>query len=126
LDAEGAVKKISMTKLTRTDLNTFLRQTPVAIVHLDAEWDGYRFAVAEQIAQIESQFVGVASFGYMDVDEEQEYAREIDLRNTPACAYFKHGKLIAVVIGIGQDIAKNIEDIQKGGVPDTPNWMSRL
>lgn len=39
-----------MTKLTRADLNAFLHQTPVAVIHLDAEWDGYRFAVAKQIA----------------------------------------------------------------------------
>ena len=62
----------------------------------------------------------------MDVDEEQDYANEINLRKTPAWAYFKEGKLIAVVIGIGQDIARNMLIIQSGGVPDTSSWMSRF
>jgi hypothetical protein len=111
-------------KLTRVDLDAFLLQTPFTVIHLDAEWDGYRFAVATQIAKIESEFTGVASFGYMDVDDEQDYVREIDLRNTPACLYFKGKDLVAIVIGIGQDISANIQLIQNGGVPDCSNWMN--
>lgn len=113
-------------KLHRADLNGFLHQTPFAVIHLDAEWDGYRFAVAHQIEQIESDFAGVVSFGYMDVDDEQDFAREIGLRNIPACAYYKDGELQAVVIGVGQDVAKNIRLIQDGHVPDMSNWISRF
>jgi thioredoxin-like negative regulator of GroEL len=113
-------------KLTSADLDAFLLQPPCAVIHLDAEWDGYRFEVAKQISQIESSFAGIASFGYMDVDEEQDFAREIGLRNTPACAYYKDGQLAAVVIGIGQDVAKNIRLMQSGHVLDMSNWMSRF
>jgi thioredoxin-like negative regulator of GroEL len=113
-------------KLHRADLDGFLRQTPFAVIHLDAEWDGYRFAVAHQIEQIQSDFAGVASFGYMDVDDEPDFAREIGLRNTPACAYYKDGELQAVVIGMGQNVGENIRLMQGGHVPDMSNWMSRF
>lgn len=113
-------------KLSRSELDSFLEQTLYSVIHLDAEWDGYRLAVAHQISRIESSFKASVSFGYMDVDDEQEFAREIKLRNTPACAYYKGKELIATVIGIGQDISANLKLIQNGGVPDSSNWISRF
>src|SRR5688572_15373793 len=103
-----------MERLSKSGIAAFLARRPFSVVHIDADWDGHRKAVADRIGIIESQFAQSVSFGYVDCDQEGEYAREIDILNVPSVAYYRGTSLCAVVIGTQQDIAGNIERLMRG------------
>ena len=106
------------------DLSEFLKKCPFTVIHLDAIWDGYRGVVEKKIDLLIEKTLDT-SFGYIDIDDNQEYARSIDLRNVPACSYYKETELIATVIGMQQDIEENLQILREGGTPDTSNKISR-
>lgn len=114
-----------MEHLSQSSIAEFLARRPFSVVHVDATWDGYRKAVADRIRIIEPQFEQTVSFGYVDCDAEQEYAREIGLGNVPSIAYYRSTKLCGIVIGMQQDIAANIERLKRGESLDQTNVLSR-
>jgi len=111
--------------ITSESLPAFLKIRPFTVIHLDADWDGYRRQIQSQIESLVDSLSDV-SFGYMDVDRDADFASSIALRNTPACAYYSESKLVAVVIGVKQQIVTNIELLRLGKTPDTSNLISRL
>jgi hypothetical protein len=111
--------------ITSESLPDFLQIRPFTVIHLDADWDGYRRQIQLQIESIMDSLSDV-SFGYMDVDRSADFASSIALRNTPACAYYSESKLVAVVIGVKQQIVTNVELLRLGKTPDTSNLISRL
>ena len=114
-----------MERLSKSSLAEFFARRPFSVIHVDAEWDGYRKAVDDKVRSVQPQFEQSVSFGYMDCDTEQEYAREIGIRNVPSVAYYTGTKLFGVVIGIQQDIASNIERLKRGELLDQTNALSR-
>jgi len=114
-----------MQRVSKPGLSEFLARRPFSVVHFDADWDGYRKAVADKICNIEPQFEQSVSFGYIDCDAEQEYAREIGILNVPSVGYYSGTKLLGVVIGMQQDIAGNIERMKRGELLDQTNVLSR-
>ena len=111
--------------VTKANLAKFLSQKPYSVLHIDASWDGYRQIMVEKILPLESKFQSNVSFGYMDCDTEQDFAREVGVVNVPAVAYYQGSNLIGLVIGLGQDIAQNIRRTQQGEALDTTNRVSR-
>jgi len=114
-----------MVCVSRSSLSDFLSRRPFSIVHVDADWDGYRKAIGEKICDIESQFEQSVSFGYLDCDAEQALAGEIGIINVPSIAYYRGAELCGVVIGIQQDVARNIERIMRGQPLDVTNRLSK-
>ena len=114
-----------MVPVSKSSLPEFLAQRPFAVVHVDAQWDGYRLLLEKKIGAIEPQFQNEVSFGYVDCDQEQEYAREIGIVNVPSMAYYRDGELTALVVGVQQDLAENIRRVMQGEVLDTSNKLSR-
>jgi thioredoxin-like negative regulator of GroEL len=102
-----------------------LAYRPYSVVHLDAEWDGYRKAVNDQMHDVEQRFAQTVSFGYMDSDTEQDYANKIGLRNVPSVAYYRGVDLFGLVVGTRQSIAQNIERMMRGEHLDETNTLSR-
>ncbi len=101
------------TKITRHNLAEFLSRTQLAVLHLDANWDvAYRSSVSEKMDSLEKESRPDVSFGYVDVDAEQEFAREVGIKNVPAVLYYRGGALVASIIGADQDIAENIERVR--------------
>lgn len=111
--------------LRACDLDEFLSRRPFSVVHLDAEWDGYRGIVAEKIGILAEQLADSTSFGYIDIDREQDHARSLNLLNVPACSYYRGLELVATVIGMQQDIEGNLRIVRDGGQPSTSNKISR-
>src|SRR5688572_15693130 len=111
--------------LSTSVIPEFLRRRPFSVVHIDADWDGYRRHVAEKIRAIEPQFEETVSFGYVDSDIEQEYVTQIGIRNVPSVAYYRGAELFGLVIGTGQNIAANIERMMRGEPLDETNVISR-
>ena len=114
-----------MERVSKSTLPTFLAHRPYSVVHLDAEWNGYRKAVTDQMREVEQQFEKSVSFGYMDCDAEQGYANDIGLRNVPSVAYYCGADLFGVVVGIKQNIAHNIERMMRSEHLDETNTLSR-
>jgi hypothetical protein len=111
-------------KLTTDSVSEFLTKRPFSVIHIDASWDGYRKAVSDRTEKLESSLQDV-SFGYLDCDEEQAYAVEIKLVNIPCVAYYTGTTLVAKVIGIRQDILRNLDMVRNGQIPDSSNTLSR-
>lgn len=112
-------------RLSKSSLAGFLSRRPFSVVHIDADWDGHQNAVRDKIRDLAPRFESSVSFGYVDCDTEQEYAREIGIRNVPSVAYYRGTKLFGVVIGIQQDVAGNIERIMSGEILNETNKLSR-
>lgn len=106
------------------DLADLLGQRKFTVIHLDAEWDGYRIPVAQRMEALMDSHPDV-SFAYMDIDRYQEHARAIGLRNVPACSYYRGETLVSTVIGLQQDISSNIAIVRSGGTPPATNKVSR-
>ena len=111
-------------ELTLTSFETFLSRKPYSVVHVDASWDGYRKQIEDQIKRIETDSTDV-SFGYADCDKERDLARRMRILNLPSVAYYKGIDLIAVVVGIKQNISENIKLVKDNKVLDTSNILSR-
>ena len=112
--------------VTRATLPEFLGRKPYSVIHIDARWDRrYREIVSGRIHSLEAQFQNDISFGYIDCDAEQDYAREIGVVNVPTVAYYKERRLVAAVVGIQQDVAENIKRMRRGDTLDTTNFLSR-
>ena len=105
-------------------LADFLASRPFSVVHLDAEWNGQRLPVQQRIDLLVEKHEDT-SFGYIDVDEHQDYARSINLGNVPTCLYYRGLSLVATVVGMKQDVEGNLQIIRDGGTPDSKNMLSR-
>ena len=112
-------------KTTHAELVRILNQSEFTIVHIDAEWDGYRKIVAQKIDELRAKTPRGVAFAYIDCDDESDYANQIGLRNTPAVAYYLGARLVSTVIGISQDVSYNLALVMAGGVPDASNTISR-
>ena len=114
-----------MVQISGSSLSGFLARRPFSIVHVDANWDGDRKALADKICVVESQFEESVSFGYVDCDEEEAYANSVAIVNVPAIAYYRGMDLFGVVIGIRQDVAGNIVRVMNAQPLDQSNRDSR-
>jgi thiol-disulfide isomerase/thioredoxin len=107
--------------LSVDQLPAFLKERPYTIIHFDADWDENRHAVRERMESLATAGNEDISFGYIDIDRNQEHAKAIGLLNVPACCYYRGEELIGTVIGMNQDIATNLAAIRNGGHPNEPN-----
>jgi thioredoxin-like negative regulator of GroEL len=112
-------------KTTQTELALITKANAFTVVHIDAAWDGYRRTIAQKIDELRKQKLEGVAYAYIDCDEEQDYANQIGLRNTPAVAYYRGSSLVSTVIGISQNIADNLALVRAGGAPDSSNSISR-
>jgi thioredoxin-like negative regulator of GroEL len=113
-----------MVRISKSSLSAFLSRHPFSIVHIDANWDGYRKTLEDKICGVESQYEQSVSFGYVDCDEEQAYAADIGIINVPSIAYYRGIELVGVVVGIQQDVAGNIEKLIHRQPLDLTNKLS--
>lgn len=109
---------------SKSNMAEFLARRPFSVVHVDANWDGYRKVLSDRISVIELQFAQSVSFGYVDCDAEQEFAREIGIVNVPSVVYYSGARLSAVVIGVKQKVVANIERLMGGETLDQTNAFS--
>ena len=115
-----------MLKLTADEITLIVENSDIAVVHLDAEWDGYRLAIERKINEILAQHPPTdVAFAYVDVDEQLELARSLKVINVPTLVYFRHGRVVGSVIGQGQDISANIARVRSGDQLDESNKVSR-
>ncbi|HEU0006139.1 MAG TPA: hypothetical protein VFS12_09135 [Terriglobia bacterium] len=112
-------------ELTKETLAEFLARKPYSVIHVDASWDGYRGSMARNMDALRFEFHEQVSFGYINCDTEQDFARGIGLLNVPSVAYYRGDRLFALVIGQLQNVRENIKRKRCGDALDTTNPLSR-
>lgn len=106
------------------NLDQFLSTRPYSVIHLDATWNGQRIPVQERLNAL-TRKIEDTSFGYIDVDVHQDHAKSIPVMNVPTCCYYRGPELVASVIGMQQDIERNLQIVRCGGTPDISNHLRR-
>jgi thioredoxin-like negative regulator of GroEL len=92
-------------------LHLLVAEKPAAAIHFDAEWDAkYRAVTRSAMAEAEQFLADRVNFGEVDCDTDLELAKSIPILNVPSVAYYRDGKLVAALIGAGQ----NLERILRG------------
>ncbi|YCM42908.1 hypothetical protein V2O64_16490 [Verrucomicrobiaceae bacterium 227] len=102
-----------------SELNGFLGRQLFAVIHFDAEWDSMGRALGTHIDSLIAEHPDT-SFGLIDIDAEENWGllRSINLRSVPCCGYYRGSELVALVIGMGQNVDKNIQLVRDGKTPD--------
>ncbi|MES2469631.1 MAG: thioredoxin domain-containing protein [Verrucomicrobiota bacterium] len=106
------------TSLNAETLDAFLTQRPHSVIHLDAKWDAYGYMLQRRIQEIAGAHRESTSFGFIDVDDNQEQARSLKVGNVPACAYFRGCEHVTTITGLNQDIETNLFILMRGDKPD--------
>ena len=97
-------------RLTSEEYEALVRQKRAAAIHFDAEWDTeYRPIVHSKMREATDALVGHANFGEVDCDHNSELARSIRILNVPAVAYYLNGSLVAVLVGVRQNVHERLE-----------------
>jgi thioredoxin-like negative regulator of GroEL len=104
-----------MQLLTRTDVESFVAARQAAAIHFDAEWDSkYRTVVRRKIEEVKRDLGEQVNFGEVDCDLAPELAKLVPVLNVPTVVYYRDGKLVAVLVGAGQDVRGILERILRG------------
>jgi thioredoxin 1 len=104
-----------MVPLDSQQFESFIAAKSAAAVHFDAEWNSsYRAVTRRQMQEAEASLSEQVNFGEVDCDASPELAKSIRLLNIPSVAYYKDGKLIAVLIGARQNVRARLERILRG------------
>jgi thioredoxin 1 len=98
-----------MVALDSQQFESFIAAKSAAAVHFDAEWNTTRAVTRRQMREAEESLSEQVNFGEVDCDANPELAKSIRLLNIPSVAYYKDGKLIAVIIGAQQNVRARLE-----------------
>jgi thioredoxin-like negative regulator of GroEL len=104
-----------MRQLTFNEFDRFIAAKPVAAIHIDAEWDArYRELTRSKMLEAEQAIGESASLAEIDCDQEPTLAKSIGVGNVPAVAYYRNGELVAVLMGMKQNVRARLERLLRG------------
>jgi hypothetical protein len=104
-----------MRPLTGSDFPAFVTAKPAAAVLFDAEWDVRgRPAIRGRMLEAERVLGDRVNFAEVDIDRDGQLAKSIPVLNVPLVAYYRDGKLVAVLIGADQDVRARAERVLRG------------
>lgn len=104
-----------MRTLTAAEYALFVAEKPCAAIHFHADWDvGGRPIVRAEMIEAEESLHSNVNFAEVDCDSNAELARTIPVKNVPLVAYYRHGILIAALIGANQNVRARVECLLRG------------
>jgi len=103
-----------MRQITAAEYSSFIASKLVVVVHFDAAWNPGRAPTRTRMLEAESQFRDRVGLAEVDVDAESELARSIPVSNISLVAYYRDAKLVAALIGVGQNVAARIDRLLRG------------
>ncbi len=103
-----------MRLITSSEFQNFVSEKEAAAIHFDAEWNQGRINTRHQMLVAERSFGNIVNFGEVDCDQELELAKSIPVLNVSLVAYYRHGKLVAALIGNGQNVSGRVERVLQG------------
>jgi len=104
-------------------LSNFLKTHAFSIIHLDGKWNAMGFMFNDRIKEISKNYLSSVGFGFIDVDDNQDLAMLLEVRNVPCCAYYSGSKRLISIIGLNQDLENNLRVLISG---DTPGENTRI
>jgi thioredoxin-like negative regulator of GroEL len=103
-----------MRLLTSDDFHSFIAGKRAAAIHFDAEWDGHRELTRRKMLEAEQALGDHVNFGEVDIDTEVALAKSTPVANVPLVAYYLDGKLVAALIGTGQNVRARLARVLLG------------
>ncbi len=110
----------SITTLTHTTFQKFVRSHRFVVIHFWAAWNGYDVMMRKLIeSSIPEEFHARIQFATFDVDppEHHEICREHKVMGPPFLAYYRDGRLVQTVIGLQkpevmiQNLKRLVDDV---------------
>jgi thioredoxin 1 len=89
--------------ITLTEANFWkkvLRSPVPFLVEIGAEWSGACDIVAPVLERLAIEYEGQIRFGRLDIDTNEQMAREFGVTELPFLLFFKDGKLVDHIIGM--------------------------
>ena len=101
--------------LTSERFQAFVTAKPAAAIHFDADWDARpRDLTRAKMLEAEIALGDQVNFAEIDVDSNVSLCEFIRVRNIPLVAYYREGRLVAALIGAGQNVRARVERVLRG------------
>ena len=83
-----------------SNFNEILASGKPVMVDFWAGWCGPCRAMAPVVEELATEYEGRAVVAKCDVDESEEFATQVGIRNIPAFIFFKDGKMVDRLVGV--------------------------
>ena len=102
-----------MTVITEQNFAEIVAANKSLRIDFWATWCGPCRMLAPTVDAIASEYEGKVAVGKCDVDDAQELAIQLGIRNIPTLVFFKDGKVVDRLVGLvsKQDIEKKLVEI---------------
>ncbi len=102
-----------MTVITEQNFAEIVAANKSLMIDFWATWCGPCRMLAPTVDAIASEYEGKVAVGKCDVDDAQELAIQLGIRNIPTLVFFKDGKVVDRLVGLvsKQDIEKKLVEI---------------
>jgi thioredoxin-like negative regulator of GroEL len=101
-----------MRQISDADYDPYIGEKSFAVIHFDAEWDRrLRDITRLRMREAEQIYGDLANFGEVDADQQLKLATSIPILNVPLVAYYRDGKLVAALVGAGQNVRARLERV---------------
>ncbi len=88
--------------ITLTDANfqrEVLESTCPILVQIGADWCGPCHIMAPMMDELSAEFKGQIRIGKLDIDENEQVAKEYGIHDLPILLFFKNGQIVDHIIG---------------------------
>ncbi len=85
-------------KLTETEFQNYLLESPLLIVDFGADWCPPCKALEPVLLELQNDFPQI-QFTKVDVDKEEKLAAQFGVKSLPTVLFFKDGALVETLIG---------------------------
>lgn len=103
-----------MKLLTHAEYRDFIASKRVAAIHFEADWDIGKHDTRKAMRDAVRLLGNEVAFAEVDVDLEPDLARSIPVGNVPLVAYYRDGRLVAALIGTGQNVRARVVRVLAG------------
>jgi thioredoxin 1 len=89
----------------RESIEDFLSGDGLKMVKFEAQWCGPCKMIQRIIDEIGEEYSDKVSVGVIDIEQVNDYTREMGIRNVPTILYFKNGEIVDRQVGA---VPKNV------------------